>query len=115
MSESHDGAAFTPVDAFKKLHYVDDVRTTAKRLAAYRDELVAAGFTSDQANEFVATAAPGLIEDLVVAADVEDENPPIGEVRIHLRPQINDEDVARVAQEIQRRAEIGQRFLGRSL
>jgi len=80
---------------------------TAQRLSEYRNELVAAGFTSEYAYELVTTVAPGLIEDLVLAADIEDQTPPIGEVRVHLRPQLDEADIERVAQEIQRRASAG--------
>ena len=110
MSEPHDDVSFTPADSMERLYTVDDVRTTAKRLAAYRTELIDAGFSPDRADELAAMAAPALVEDVVLASDAEDQGAPIGEVRVHLRPQINNEDVARIAQEIQRRADTARRF-----
>jgi hypothetical protein len=107
MSEHQDDASFSPLAARDKLFAVDDIRTTAKRLSAYHDELAAAGFSDDIVAAFVSAIAPHHIEDLVIEADVEAEDQPVGEVRVHLRPQINDEDVARVADEIRRRASLG--------
>ncbi len=43
--------------------------TTAQRLAAYRSELIEAGFTEAEATEFVKNAAPGLVEDVRVKDD----------------------------------------------
>jgi hypothetical protein len=107
MSEPKDDASFSPLEARDKVLTVDDVRTTAKRLSAYHDELIAAGFSDDVVAEFVTAIAPHHIEDLVIETDVEAQDQPIGEVRIHMRPQVNDEDVARMAEEIRRRAGLG--------
>jgi hypothetical protein len=45
--------------------------TTAQRLAAYREELREAGFNETEVSEFVENAAPSLVEDVVVLADLD--------------------------------------------
>lgn len=81
--------------------------TTAQRLSAYHNELIAETFTEEVADEFLKAIVPRHIEDLIVKADIEDENPPIGVVHIHMRPQLDEEDIARAAQEVQRRVSAG--------
>jgi hypothetical protein len=88
---------FRPADELQKLYTVDDTRTTAKRLAAYRDELLAAGFDEEQVREFVQTAAP-LPEDLVIQADLDTE-PAVGEVLVRFVPQIDAEEIERVVKQ----------------
>ena len=90
MSDPTDDGSFRPTDALNKLYTVDDARTTARRLAAYRDELRAAGFDEDQVRDMVQTAAP-LPDDLVIQADVDNE------VVIRFVPEIDTEEIERAA------------------
>lgn len=96
MSEPADDGSFRPLDALNKLYTVDDTRTTAKRLAAYRDELRAAGFDEDQIRDMVQTAAP-LPDDLVIQADVDNEPSTVGEVVVRFVPEIDTEEIERAA------------------
>ncbi|GAA3957969.1 hypothetical protein GCM10023085_45590 [Actinomadura viridis] len=75
--------------------------TTAQRLSAYREELCAAGFSDHEAGQLVESAAPSLIEDVEVQADLDDTTPSIGEVRIHLRPEWDEGDLRRVVEHVQ--------------
>jgi hypothetical protein len=97
--ERESDGEFRPADALNKLHTVDDTRTTAKRLAAYRDELLAAGFNEEQVREFVQTAAP-LPDDLVIQADLDTE-PAVGEVLVRFVPQIDPDEIERVVKQSQ--------------
>ncbi|MEV4672718.1 hypothetical protein AB0K34_13770 [Actinomadura sp. NPDC049382] len=96
MTEPTDDGSFRPLDALKKLNTVDDARTTAKRLAAYRDELLEAGFDEEQVRDMVQTAAP-LPDDLVIQADLDNEPSAVGEVVIRFVPEIDTEEIERAA------------------
>ena len=52
--------------------------TTARRLAAYRDELVGAGFSEKEARKFVRRLAPSEYLDLAVQADPDGGDPAVG-------------------------------------
>lgn len=78
--------------------------TTAKRLAAYRDELLAEGFHASEVAQFLESAAPSLAEDIEVQADLDDRTP-LGEVRVRIVPHLNDGDLERVAERVQRTVE----------
>lgn len=72
--------------------------TSAQRLAAYRDELRDAGFSEDQVAYLVGIAAPHM-EDVEVQADLED--PPLGEVRVRLKAELDKDDIARLVERVQ--------------
>lgn len=77
--------------------------TTAQRLAAYRDELKAAGFNEEQVAQFVAAVARPMMDDLVVQADLDsDDAPSIGEVRVHLMPLVDNDDLTRVVERVRK-------------
>lgn len=78
--------------------------TTAQRLAAYRTELLEAGFAESEVARFLETAAPSLIEDIEVQADL-DDRPPLGEVRVRMVPHLEEGDLERVAERVQRTVE----------
>lgn len=78
--------------------------TTAKRLAAYRDELLAEGFHPAEVARFLETAAPSLAEDIEVQADL-DDRPPLGEVRVRIVPHLEEGDLERVAERVQHTVE----------
>ncbi|TYK45170.1 hypothetical protein [Actinomadura decatromicini] len=96
MSEPTDTGSFRPSDALNKIFTVDDARTTAKRLAAYRDELREAGFDEDQVRDMIQTAAP-LPDDVVIQADVDNEPTSVGEVVVRFVPEIDAEEIERAA------------------
>lgn len=73
--------------------------TSAQRLAAYREELLEAGFHEGQVYDLVQIAAPR-VEDVEVQADL-DDRPPLGEVRVRLVPHLEDGDLERVAERVQ--------------
>ena len=100
MSEDTDDGSFRPIDHLNKLYTVDDARTTAKRLAAYRDELREVGFTEIEVARFLETAAPSLIEDIEVKADLEGETHTIGAVTVRLSPHIDEDDLRRIVERI---------------
>lgn len=75
--------------------------TTAQRLAAYREELREAGFNDTEVNRFVATAAPSLVEDLQVQADLDNGDLSVGEVRVRLTAQWDEDDLQRVVEHVQ--------------
>lgn len=84
--------------------------TSAQRLAAYRDELTAAGFDDDTAGRIVEQAAPKLIEDVEIQADLDDTTPgAIGEVTVRFTPSIDREELSRVIGQVHRRALFEQR------
>lgn len=68
--------------------------TTAQRLAAYRDELNAAGFTPAETAHLVETAAPALIEDVQVQSDI--DGTPALTVKVRLESHV-DPDSLRLA------------------
>lgn len=70
--------------------------TTARRLATYRDELAAAGFDELQVRDFLETAAPALVEDVVIQPDIDDTTP-VGEVRVRIVPTDVEGDAERIA------------------
>jgi hypothetical protein len=74
--------------------------TTAQRLAAYRDELQAAGFSPAEAAEIVQSAAPSLVEDVDVQADLDDTGAVIGEVRVRMVPHHNEDDLRQIAEHV---------------
>lgn len=77
--------------------------TSAQRLAAYRDELVEAGFDDAQVANLVGIAAPRT-DDIEVQADLDDATPPVGEVTVRLTPSIDPDALTRVVGQISRRA-----------
>lgn len=99
MSDSNDGS-FRPIDHLNKPYTVDDARTTARRLAAYRDELRTAGFDEEQVRDFVQTAAP-LPDDLVIQADVDNEPTAVGEVVVRFVPRVDEGDIERAVKQAQ--------------
>ena len=98
MSSPTDDGSVRPADALNKLYTVDDARTTAKRLAAYRDELRDVGFDEEQVRDFVQTAAP-LPDDLVIQADVDNEPSAVGEVVVRFVPRIDEGDIERAVKQ----------------
>lgn len=75
--------------------------TTAQRLAAYRDELREAGFGDDEIAWCLNAAAPSLIEDVEVQADLDDQGPTIGTVEVRLDPHLNEDDLRRIVERIE--------------
>lgn len=75
--------------------------TTAQRLAVYRDELRAAGFGEAEVAEFVRSAAPGLVEDVEVQADLDDVGTPIGSVTVRMEPNVDEAEIRRIVERIQ--------------
>ncbi|MFB4294798.1 hypothetical protein ACBI99_44715 [Nonomuraea sp. ATR24] len=67
--------------------------TTAQRLAAYRDELLEAKFFPADVVHLVAAAAPSLVEDIQLAADIEDA--PALTVRVRLESHVDPESLGR--------------------
>lgn len=74
--------------------------TTAQRLAAYRTELLEAGFAESEVARFLETAAPSLIEDIEVQADLDDEGPSIGSVTVRLAPHLDEDDLRRIVERV---------------
>ena len=93
-----DDDSSRPIDALNKVFTTDDIRTTAKRLAAYRDELRAEGFDEEQVVDLVQTAAP-LPDDLVIQADVDNEPTAVGEVVVRFMPRIDEGDIERAVKQ----------------
>lgn len=73
--------------------------TTAQRLAAYRDELAAAGFSADLIGPWVVAVAPASLEDVTVAHDL-DEVGPIASVRINMVPRVDPESIRKIGEEL---------------
>lgn len=74
--------------------------STAQRLAAYRDELVAAGFSPSEAWRLVESAAPALLDDVEIQPDIDGRPMPIAEVSVALDAKVDEESLERVAEEI---------------
>ena len=73
--------------------------TSAQRLAAYRSELLEAGFDEGQVDDLVRLAAPR-VEDVEVQADLDDEGPSIGSVTIRMTPHLDEEELRRILERV---------------
>jgi hypothetical protein len=74
--------------------------TTAQRLAAYRNELIAAGFNPYEALSLVESAAPGLLDDVEVQADLDARPAPIAEVTVALAAKVDEKSLEHATEEI---------------
>lgn len=77
--------------------------TTAQRLSAYYEELVAAGFTTDAASEMTLRAAPTDMVDVEIKTDLDDGLPQLS-VKVNLVPHLDPEEIRRIGEEVAWRA-----------
>jgi hypothetical protein len=82
-------------------------QTTAQRLSAYYDELVAAGFNAQATSEIIQKAAPADLVDVDLQADLEDKPLTVGGVVVDIVTRIDPESLARVRDEIEFRLKDG--------
>lgn len=75
--------------------------TTAQRLSAYRDELLAAGFAARDTWELVQSAAPALYEDLTVQADLDDTDSH-AVVNVRMVAQVDRESLDQAVEKVRR-------------
>jgi hypothetical protein len=73
--------------------------TTAQRLAAYRDELKAEGFSADLIGPWIGAAAPTCIDEVTVRRDL-DGTSPVATLKIDMVPQVNPESIRRLGDEL---------------
>lgn len=73
--------------------------TSAQRLAAYRAELLEAGFDAGQVDDLVQIAAPR-IEDVEVQADLDDDGPSIGTVNVRMDPHLDEDELRRIVERV---------------
>jgi hypothetical protein len=79
--------------------------TTAQRLAAYRDELLNAGFTPAQTWELLVRVAPDQHDDIKIQDDLTDPQRPAAELHLRLTFTADEESLAHIANTLRARAQ----------
>lgn len=74
--------------------------TTAQRLAAYRDELIEAGFADAPAFGMVRRVAPRSLDDVELRSDQDDPPFKVGPVTVYMLAKVDEESIAKAAEEI---------------
>lgn len=74
--------------------------TTAQRLSAYHDELLQAGFNAATAGQMTVQAAPRCADDVELQSDLDEPTPKMGPVTVYMLPKVDEESLARTAEEI---------------
>ncbi|HEY9370057.1 hypothetical protein [Streptomyces sp.] len=74
--------------------------TTAQRLAAYRDELLAKGFNAREAWEIVEAATP-LFDDVTVQHDI-DNTTPVATVLVNMAASVDMDSLEQAANKVER-------------